>query len=119
AFAEEHNIKHYCTQFISLDSPQKGAYLSPSLQIMIKNLHDFFDGGSLWHFPWNLMNSYKSKRKMVNSLYKRIKSPAAKQLLRHNRWADPEGHTYAESSDNFLDFFSEINSEERNIFYPE
>ncbi len=119
AFAEEHNIKHYCTQFISLDSPQKGAYLSPSLQIMIKNLHDFFDGGSLWHFPWNLKNSYKSKRKMVNSLYKRIKSPAAKQLLRHNRWADPEGHTYAESSDNFLDFFSEINSEERNIFYPE
>ncbi|MCD4827914.1 MAG: hypothetical protein K8R90_00595, partial [Candidatus Cloacimonetes bacterium] len=98
AYAEENSIDHYCTQFISCDSPQRGSIMNHQFQWAIHNFND--------DRPDPALHLFKSL----------LQSTAAKQLLRHNIYAvGYEGYAYTGTQD-FIDFFSEINAEERLLF---
>ncbi|PKN74683.1 MAG: hypothetical protein CVU49_07505 [Candidatus Cloacimonetes bacterium HGW-Cloacimonetes-2] len=104
AFAEHWDIPHYCTQYISLDSPHRGASLNVNLQRMIENLH-------------TLLSDWDRDLQLVDDCITALNSPAAKQLIRTNiKATNGSSNSYSIGSPEFLEFFSEINEEERSNY---
>ena len=116
AFAEDNNIPHYCTQYVSIDSPHRGASLNHDFQSMIKELRDFLNG-TLVNGVAGHNDDFKEQKKKIDRIYNNLGSPAAKQLIRKNI-LEPGNYNYSEGSAWFQYFFSEINQEERNICLP-
>ncbi|KAF5044638.1 FlgD Ig-like domain protein [anaerobic digester metagenome] len=107
AYAEHWNIAHYCTQFVSLDAPHRGASISRELQEMI------------WDIKYAL-DPHNDER--INDAMDAIKTVAAKQLSRLNEQAEDWDHGYGIGSKDFLEFYSEINEDERDVYdstYPD
>lgn len=116
AFAEDRGINHYCNQYISLDAPHRGAALNEDIQTMVKDIKNYLNSN------WFMFNRYSTKfndiKNQITSLNNKMESLAAKQLIRRNIHAEPSTHTYTNGSTSYLNFFSEINEEERDIYAP-
>ncbi|MDD5765156.1 MAG: hypothetical protein PHW79_02720 [Candidatus Marinimicrobia bacterium] len=82
AYAEENDIDHNVGLFLSFDSPQKGAHISPDLQGWIKNQDD--------------------SNEAVKTMQHKVSSVAAQQLLMSNAY-DPDHSEYNS-------FYNELNS---------
>jgi hypothetical protein len=106
AFAEDNNINHYCTQYISLDAPHTGVALNENVQRMIIDLQDELDDvGNHSVDPW----------------LAKLQTVAAKQLLRASIFAsgyNNNGQMYTDGTTDFKDFYSEINPEVRAGYLP-
>jgi len=107
AFAEHWNIPHYCTQYISLDAPHRGVALNSSFQDLFCNLEEWMDYNAVY------FNIAEENPDQLDPYLDGLKTASAKQLIRNNIFAGDEAVTYATGSDAFLDFFAEINEEER------
>ncbi len=112
AFAEDNNIEHYCTQFISCDSPQRGAVINTQLQPIFQNLHD--DLCNSWT---SLFMDYSQEIYDTAIGYEKLRSIAATQMLRQNVYSS-QINTYATGSSEYLNFYSEINPEARALYNP-
>lgn len=99
AFAEQWNIQHYCTQYISLDSPHRGGTINLNMQNTMKRLQEILD--HLDH-PDNRLNAALSA----------LNSTAAKQLIRENCYAT--NNSYDLGSGQYRDLFAEINEEDNS-----
>ncbi len=106
AFAEDNNIDHFCTQYISLDAPQRGVALNENVQRLIVDMEDELD---------DVAND------AVDPWLEKLRTTTAKQLLRANTSA--QGYTnnglmYTEGTTSFKEFYSEINPEVRAGYLP-
>lgn len=101
AFAEDNKINHYCSQFISCDSPQRGATVNVNFQDTIKRMSQ--------------NSSIVNEKPEVYLMNKSLESTAAKQLLRTNIYVS-QTDTYETGNNIFLNLFSELNPEERAIY---
>jgi hypothetical protein len=116
AYAEHHGIPHYCTQFISYDSPHRGAIINTNLQNALHDIHDTFDG---WITTLSFIISDDKIEDFndLRTLVKALKSPAAKQLIRNN--VKSEGYSNElNGSIAYQELFSEVNLEERLLYEP-
>ena len=100
AYAEQWNIPHYCTQYISLDSPQRGASINLNMQNMLNSLK-------------NKLSSLDHSNDRLNDALEALDSPAAKQLIRENRYAN--SNSYNMGSYQYRNLFAEINEEDNYI----
>lgn len=120
AFAEHNNIQHYCKTFISYDSPNQGAIINDSFQNEVKNIYNDLDETEDWlqliPFCGGYTNRIRAGKALIKPYIDALKSKAAKQLLRNNiesgNWTN-----YERGSDDFVEFFREINEEPRNAYY--
>ncbi|MDD4309129.1 MAG: T9SS type A sorting domain-containing protein [Candidatus Cloacimonetes bacterium] len=115
AYAEQWDIKHFCTQYISIDSPHRGGCINLNMQ---KTLYDL-DHWLMEHAT--IIEAGGWDAEMLDPYLEALNSDAAKQFLRINRYA--EGVTdneelYATGTTDFLKLFSEINEEERESYLP-
>ena len=107
AFAEHWNIPHFCTQYISLDAPQRGVALNSNFQDLFCHLEEWMDNNAEY---FHLANQDPD---ILDPYLEGLKSVSAKQLIRNNFFAGNGAVSYDTGSDAFLGFFSEINEEER------
>jgi len=95
AWAEENEIEHFTTMYMSLDSPQRGAQINSSMQSAAYNYASNSDGNFAGQ---------------INSV---LDCQASKQLLRYNVY---ESYApYSNGSEVFCEFFGELNEEENFI----
>ncbi|MDD2228277.1 MAG: T9SS type A sorting domain-containing protein [Candidatus Cloacimonetes bacterium] len=107
AFAEDNNVEHYCSQYISLDAPHRGVALNQNVQHLVDHLKD-----ALNDVHNHNADAWKDK----------VQSTTAKQLLRANYFASGfvnNNEIYTTGTTDYNDFYSEINQEERNSYLPE
>ncbi len=120
AFAEDHNIQHYCSQLITYDSPHRGASLNVDFQNKIDNIrHDLNDfwlhiGASFTGESYNLNRGCH----YADFMKRTFNSTSAKQLYRTNKYATGT-NDYISGTNEFLNFYSEINLEERLSYLPD
>jgi len=102
AFAEQNNIAHYCRQYIAIDSPQRGAMLNWNFQHELNDLQDdlatIFAGDPI-----------------LNLTILGFDSISAKQLIRTSAFVD-NNDVLGNTNTVCLDFFSEINLEDRDLY---
>ncbi len=104
AVAEENNVNHYCSEFISCDSPQRGAVINYDFQSVINDCANNDE-----------ITSSTDKFLVMNAS---LNSTAAKQLLRNNYLDSPSNDEYITGGYTFRKFFSEINCEIINPDHP-
>lgn len=110
AFAEHFNIPHYCTQYISIDAPHRGAAINNGLQDMLCNLAEWMDNNAKYFDIGN------QDHNQLDPYIDGLKTPAALQLIRNNKFAENGGvGSYNTGSTTYLKLFAEINAEERSI----
>ena len=109
AYAEHWNIAHYCTQYISIDAPHRGANINQNTQTLLKNIYKDLDKRRVRKFT-------KKYRGKVNKVNEALKSQTAKQLLRKNIYASNFDHLIG--SNEFRDFYSEIDFEILQDYNP-
>lgn len=93
AYAEANNIEHYCSQYISLDAPHKGAALNENMQRMIEKLEDWLDDNRFYINIYNSLHSNDYDPDILDPYVAKLGSTAAKQLFRANKWVH-ETHDY-------------------------
>ena len=101
AYAEHWNVPHFCTQYISLDAPHRGASLNHNLQ---SQLEDF----------QSKLSQFEYANGTLNACLSALDSQAAKQLIRTNIFASGYANYYLGSNE-LREFFAEINEEERQL----
>ncbi len=95
ALAEQNNINHYCSEFISCDSPQRGAVINHDFQKQI--------------FRLSTNDQVTSRTSLFKLMRSSLESVAAKQLLR-NSYAEYNTYdSYSTGGESFRKFYCEIN----------
>lgn len=110
AYAEANNIEHYCSQYISLDAPHKGAALNENMQRMIEKLEDWLDDNRFYINLYNMFNPNDYDPDIIDPYISKLSSTAAKQLFRANKWATGD-HDYVTGSATFRALFSELDGD--------
>ncbi len=109
AYAEHWNIAHYCTQYISIDAPHRGTAINYNLQGLAQEVIDYIDNLFISNFI-NLPIPSK-----ISAIVDALKSPAAKQLLRANKYSaetNESNSCFVDGSPDYRGLFAEINEEE-------
>jgi len=100
AYAEQWNIQHFCTQYVSIDSPHRGATINLNLQNTMQSLE-------------NALDDYGKSDERLDAALSALNSQAAKQLIRENKNAD--NNSYNAGSHQYRSLFAEINEEDNLI----
>ena len=100
AYAEQWDIQHFCTQYVSIDSPHRGATINLNLQNTMQSLE-------------NALDDYNMSDERLDAALSALNSPAAKQLIRENKNAD--NNSYNAGSNQYRSLFAEINEEDNLI----
>ncbi|MDD2505808.1 MAG: hypothetical protein PHQ78_00600, partial [Candidatus Cloacimonetes bacterium] len=119
AFAEHHEIQHYCSQLITFDTPHQGAVINENLQSIVFEIYDDLDDKewvSYIPFCGSIVDKIHKGKAYIKPLIDAFQSVAAKQLIRNNR-ESPNWQNYDRGSDAYLEFFREINPEARDAYY--
>jgi len=129
SFAEHFQIPHGCSQFISFDSPHLGATMNPALQRFIEEVFNLTESAFTdlpdaligWLFDIFGSNPFPSDqdldnlREQIRPFLRSLRTTAAKQLFRNNIHSD--NLDYMTGTDDYLDFYREINTEDRDQYY--
>jgi hypothetical protein len=97
SFAEQNNLPHYTSEFISCDSPQRGAVLNHAFQSRIFDLAE--------------NNSISGSTNQFKKMKASLQSIAARQLLTNSYADDSSMDNYYTGGDSFKEYFCELNSE--------
>jgi len=110
AYAESQNIDHYCSKYISLDAPHKGAALNENIQRMFNRLENWLDDNRFYIQIYNSIHSHHYDPDVLDPYITKLSSVAARQLFRANIWASGT-HDYNTGSSTFRSLFSELDSD--------
>ncbi len=113
AFAEEHNLLHYCSQYIAIDSPQRGSLLNAKLQQKNDDINHTLNlaGWAAFEHHGTLANQLLKATGIVKQ---GINSFSSKQLIRTNKYAGASelNQAYIDGTYESNKLFSEINEED-------
>ncbi len=113
AFAEEHNIQHFCSEYIAIDSPQRGASLNVNFQQSVEDMNSYLLAAGYAGFS-HLGSDLNKALKATDIFKKGLTSDSAKQLIRTNKYAGASNsnQAYIDGTNECNRFFSEINVED-------